>query len=270
MNHEIGVLLVVAALLPSAGCARTAPRLVLVTTTSVGNSGLLEQLLPEYERISKVQFGVHQVGSGLALKMLADGDGDVAISHAPDAEAQALRDHPGWWYRKIMFNDFLIVGPSQDPARVRESRDAADGFRRIASAGPEFVSRADQSGTHEREQALWHAAGVVPMHVLPTGQGMAVTLRVAAARQGYTLTDRATWIHFEHSLDLKPLFERESDPLLLNTYTVIVDSNRSDNAQALAFGIWLADGAGRSRIASFPGFSVWPSDSARRSPQDRP
>ena len=193
-----------------AGCTRTAPRIVLVTTTSVGNSGLLEKLLPAYERASNMQFGVHLVGSGLALKVLAEGQGDVAISHAPEAETDALRQHPRWWYRKIMFNDFVIVGPSADPARVREAQDAADAFRRIASAGSEFVSRADQSGTHERE------------------------------------------------------------PLLLNTYAVIIDSDRSDNAQPLAFGTWLADGDGRNRIASFPGFSVWPLEAARTSPQDRP
>ena len=265
-----GIGLVVAALLAMVGCTRTAPRIVLVTTTSVGNSGLLEKLLPAYERASNVQFGVHMVGSGLALKMLAEGQGDVAISHAPEAETDALRQHPRWWYRKIMFNDFVIVGPSADPARVREAQDATDAFRRIASAGSEFVSRADQSGTHEREQMLWHAVGVVPTRLLPTGQGMAVTLRITASRQGYTLTDRATWIHFEKSLDLKPLFERERDPLLLNTYAVIIDSDRSDNAQPLAFGTWLADGDGRNRIASFPGFSVWPLEAARTSPQDRP
>jgi tungstate transport system substrate-binding protein len=148
-----GIGLVVAALLAAADCARTAPRIVLVTTTSVGNSGLLEELLPAYERASNVQFGVHLVGSGLALKMLAEGQGDVAIGHAPEAETEALREHPRWWYRKIMFDDFLIVGPSVDAARVRGAQDAADAFRRIASAGSEFVSRADQSGTHERTDA---------------------------------------------------------------------------------------------------------------------
>jgi tungstate transport system substrate-binding protein len=263
--------IVVGALLAATlGCAKTAPRIVLVTTTSVGNSGLLETLLPAYERAANVQFGVHQVGSGLALKMLANGQADIAISHAPDAETAALREHPRWWYRKIMFNDFLIVGPSADPARVRDAQNATDAFRRIAAAGSEFVSRADQSGTHEREQALWHTVGTVPGHLLETGQGMAATLRIAAARQAYTLTDRATWIHFEKSLDLKRLFERERDRWLLNTYAVIVDPDRVEGAQALAFGMWLADGAGRNRIASFPGFSVWPSDSPRGSPNDRP
>ena len=248
--------------------APAAPRIVLVTTTSVGNSGLLEQLLPEYERTHGVTFGVHQVGSGLALKMLADGQGGIAISHAPAAEAEALRQHPDWSYRKIMFNDFLVVGPALDPAKVRKAGDALDAFRRIASSGTEFVSRADQSGTHEREQELWRTSGAHPSHVLPTGQGMAVTLRVAAAQQGYTLTDRATWLHFADSLDLKPLFE--GDPRLLNTYAVIVDPRQPGSAAAKAFGDWLADGAGRDRIAAFAGFSVWPRGGARNAPGDRP
>jgi tungstate transport system substrate-binding protein len=126
------------------GCARpSGVELVLVTTTSVGNSGLLDALLPAYEQNTGVRFGVHLAGSGRALVMLSDGDADVAISHAPEAEATALSAHPAWWYRKIMYNDFVLVGPSDDPSQVRGAASLEDALRRIAAGEIPFFSRAD-------------------------------------------------------------------------------------------------------------------------------
>ena len=249
-------------------CAReTRPQLVLVTTTSVANAGLLEQLLPRYEREHGVRFGVHAVGSGRALQMLAVGDGDVAISHAPEAETTALRQHPQWWYRKIMFNDFLLVGPPDDPAQVRAAGSLDEALRRIAASTVGFVSRADQSGTHERERALWAGVGTQPTHVLPTGQGMAVTLRIAAERGAYTLTDRGTWNHRPKALPLAVV--NEGDPRLLNTYAVIVGTTDLRDA-ALAFARWLADGEGRQAIAAVPGFRLWPVELPRTDPAALP
>src|SRR5687768_2882430 len=129
----------------------------LATTTSVQNSGLLEALLPHY---GEATVRVHAAGSGRSLEMLADGVVDLVISHAPEAETRYLAEHRDWQYRKLAYNRFVVVGPSNDPANVRNATDALDAFRRIAGAPVTFVSRGDQSGTHEREQMLWKAAGV--------------------------------------------------------------------------------------------------------------
>jgi tungstate transport system substrate-binding protein len=249
------------------GCAiDRPPRLVLATTTSVGNAGLLEKLLPAYERDHHVRFGVHLAGSGRALEMLASGNANVVITHAPDTEAAALMQHPDWSYRKIMFNDFLIVGPPADPADVSSAASLDDALKRIAQSPVGLVSRADQSGTHERERALWAAVGVTPVKTLPTGQGMAMTLRITAERQAYTLTDRATWLNFETSLPLVPL--AQGDQRLLNTYAVIVGDQERERGSE--FAQWLAEGSARDIISTVPGFTVWPLDQPRSHPDDRP
>ena len=251
-----------------ASCRRgLPPQLVLATTTSVGNAGLLEVLTPLYEQEHGVRFGVHLAGSGRALEMLANGDADVVISHAPEAEARAMRQHQDWWYRKIMFNDFLLVGAPSDPAGVRAATSLDEALRRIAGSDAGFVSRADESGTHEREKTLWASAGVAPAHSLPTGQSMAMTLRIAAERGGYTLTDRATWMQFADALSLVPV--AEGDSRLLNTYAVIVGSSAL-RPEAMAFARWLVDGAGRDRMSHVAGFTAWPQGQPNTSPADLP
>jgi len=246
---------------------------VLVTSTSVGNSGLLDTLLPAYERQHHVTFGVHLVGSGRALAMLADGDADVSISHAPRAEQAALAQHHDWWYRKIMFNDFVLVGPSTDPERVARSTTLEDALRRIAAGRTRFFSRADQSGTHEREQDLWAMARAHPPQerLIQTGEGMGTTLRITSAMAGYTLTDRATFVQLRPQLDLQIV--KEGDSRLLNTYAVIANPA---NALAMDFARWLTDGGGRSTIdayrvgANVQAFFPWPLDRPRERPENAP
>lgn len=259
------------------GCA-SAPgvELVLVTTTSVGNSGLLDVLVPAYQQNSDVHFGVHLAGSGRALVMLGNGDADVAISHAPEAERAALAAHPRWWYRKIMYNDFVLVGPGDDPSKLRGAVSLEDALRRIAEGNAPFFSRADASGTYEREQALWQLAGTHPpaARLISTGAGMGTTLRVASSQGGYTLTDRATFLQLAPRLALRIV--SEGDPRLLNTYAVIVNPDRGETSTAaMAFGRWLSDGAGRERIASYKtggmqAFNVWPLTRPRAQPSDLP
>ena len=260
-----------------AGCARSDRfELVLVTTTSVGNSGLLDVLLPAYEQAAGLRFGVHLAGSGRSLVMLANGDADVAISHAPEAESKALATHANWWYRKIMYNDFVLVGPPDDPSHVREAGSLEDAMRRIAAGEKAFFSRTDASGTYEREQMLWQLAGVRPQgkQVIATGAGMGTTLRIASAQAGYTLTDRATFMQLAPHLTLRIV--SEGDPRLLNTYAVIVNPARQDTAHAaMSFARWLSDGAGRERIASYTtggmqAFYLWPLDRPRERPLDMP
>jgi tungstate transport system substrate-binding protein len=229
----------------------------MATTTSVENSGLLNALLPHFEPAT---VRVHPVGSGLALKMLSDGDVEIVISHAPQTETRYLTQHPDWVYRTSAFNQFLVVGPADDPAHVRDAPDAIDAFRRIAASGATFVSRGDQSGTHEREQSLWKAAVVTPPppRVLVSGASMAITLRQADERQSYTLADESTFSQLQPRLNLAVLFD--SDPRLLNTYAVVFPSNRTS---AAGFAAWLATGEGRARIAEYriqgrTAFKVWP------------
>jgi tungstate transport system substrate-binding protein len=259
-------------------CDHPAARtLDLATTTSVVHSGLLDTLLPAFESETSIAVRVHQAGSGRALVMLAERRTDVVISHAPDAEARALQKAPGWWYCKIMYNDFVIVGPADDPARAAAAGGAADAMRRVAASEALFVSRGDESGTHERERALWTAAGSQPPtgRLVAAGQGMGGTLRVASAMNGYALTDRATFTQLANSLHLEILVE--GDPLLLNTYAVLVDPDGGPRAaHAMRFGRWLAEGRGRELVAAYrlrtglAGFHVWPADRPRSRPSDLP
>jgi tungstate transport system substrate-binding protein len=238
-------------------CVRPPESLDVATTTSVQNSGLLEALLPY---VPDVSVRVHAAGSGRALAMLSDGVVDLVISHAPETEARLLSGHPTWTYRKIAYNRFVVVGPADDPARVRDARDVVDGFRRIAQARAIFVSRGDESGTHERERSLWAAAGVQPdqAQLRVSGQGMAVTLRQADEQHGYTLADEATFWQLQRHVGLVPVLE--GDPRLVNTYAVVYPSS---GGTAERFATWLAHGEGRARIASFRvqgrvAFTIWP------------
>jgi len=250
--------------------------LVLATTTSVGNSGLLDPLLAAYTSAFQVRVRPQLVGSGLALKMLADGQADVVITHSPAGEEAALRDHPRWDYRKIMFNDFVLVGPPDDPAHVTDASNLIDAMRRIADGSARFISRGDQSGTHEREQQLWARAGVNPPvdRVIVAGAAMGSTLRVTSETGAYTLTDRATFDQLAASLKLKILFE--GGALLLNTYAVVFDPNGPQATEAASFAGWLSDGAGREQINRYKGkgtaqpFRPWPAGHERAKPADTP
>jgi tungstate transport system substrate-binding protein len=178
-----------------AGCAAHSEPLRLATTTSVENSGLLQEILPAFQEATGIEVQVLPVGSGRALQLLRRGDADVALTHDPVAEATFLSEMPSATYRKTMFNDFVVVGPTPDDAAVRRASSATDAMHRVATSDALFVSRGDESGTHTRENQLWQKSGAKPPanRVLETGQGMAATLRVASERRAYTLTDRATF-----------------------------------------------------------------------------
>jgi tungstate transport system substrate-binding protein len=243
----------------------------------VSNSGLLDVLAPAWQQATQIELRPTLAGSGRALRLLADRQADVVISHAPDAEAIMLRAHPSWRYRKIMFNDFVLVGPSNDPARVTHAATLEDALARIAASASKFVTRGDQSGTHEREEALWRLAGVRPSrdaHVT-SGAGMAVTLRQASDRQAYTLSDRATFDQLAPRIALRIVFT--GDPRLINSYSVIVDENLEGSDEARQFADWLERGKGREVIASYriagssvPPFTVWPDGAPRDVPDARP
>ena len=248
---------------------------MLATTTSVGNSGLLDALLPAFERRHGLGARAHLAGSGLSLKMLEDGDVDLVISHAPAAERDLLAAHPAWYYRKVMFNDFVLVGPQSDPAGVHRAADIGAAMRQIAASDVRFLSRGDQSGTHEREQALWRAAGTRPTadRLIVAGAAMGATLRAANETGSYTLSDRATYLRLAASLRLVVVFEGGAD--LMNTYSVLFDPQESRAADAQRFADWLADGDGRRAVENYrvegrQVFFVWPEDRPADTPSALP
>jgi tungstate transport system substrate-binding protein len=241
---------------------RPAATLDIATTTSVVNSGLLTVVTERFLADSGITIRAHAAGSGRALEMLSDGVVDLVISHAPAAEAKMLESHPRWQYRKIAVNHFLVVGPPADPAGVGRSASAADAFERIAKRGANFVSRGDNSGTHEKELELWKAASISPHRerLLISGSGMGTTLRQASEQRAYTLTDDATFHQLREQLTLQALFS--GDPRLVNSYAVIADR---DSAPAVTFAAWLTGGGGRKVIADYAAggthpFQVWPAD----------
>jgi tungstate transport system substrate-binding protein len=255
------------------GCLQSRqPVLELATTTSVQNSGLLAVLLPAFQTASGIEIRAHATGSGRALQMLLRRDVDAVISHSPIAEQRLLVDHPEWSYRKFAYNWFVVVGPPADPARVRGATDVVDAFRRIAESVAMFVSRGDESGTHERETTFWDAAALRPVteKLLVSGRGMAQALRHADEARAYTLSDTPTFWQLGDDLDLVVVFG--GDPRLLNGYAFI---HRTGHRQADALAAWLFSDAGRASLGGFKvagrrGFEPWPVGCAAGAPSDLP
>lgn len=196
-------------------------RLRLSTTTSTENSGLLKVLLPPFEKANRVLVDVIAVGTGKALKLGERGDVDVVLVHDPGLEEKFVAAGFGVDRRAVMHNDFVVVGPAADPAGLEGAPSAAEVFRRLGAGKAPFVSRGDESGTHQKEKALWKAAGVAPAGTwyLEAGQGMGEVLQMADQKRGYTLSDRGTFIAYERKVDLAIL--AQGDPVLQNPYSVI-------------------------------------------------
>jgi tungstate transport system substrate-binding protein len=212
--HAVSLL----ALLLAGSVAAQQREIVLATTTSTQDTGLLDSLLPMFQRETGIAVKAIAVGTGAALEMARRGDADAVLVHAPEVERKYVQGGDIIDGRRIMYNDFLIIGPADDPAGAK-GKPLLEAMKAIA-AGGSFVSRGDGSGTETKELALWKAAGVVPGSIErreETGQGMGATLLVAEQRQTYTLTDRATYLAFKDKLTLVPLVE--GDPALRNIYS---------------------------------------------------
>jgi len=195
---------------------------ILATTTSTQDSGLLDVLLPLFEKSSGYSVRTIAVGSGQAMKMGEKGEADVLLVHSPAAEKKFMADGFGLNRRLVMHNDFIIVGPISDPAKIRTAVGIAETLKRLAASGEIFISRGDNSGTHAKEKELWKAAGINPESgkwYQQTGLGMGQTLNVAAEKKGYTLTDRASYLALKKNLGLAILYEGATS--LLNIYHVI-------------------------------------------------
>ncbi len=203
------------------GQAPASRDVILATTTSTQDSGLLDVLVPLFEKKSGYRVKTIAVGTGQALVMGARGDADVVLAHAPELEKKYVADGSLTNRRLVMHNDFVLVGPPDDPAKIRGVKTAADAFRRIAEGRARFVSRGDNSGTHFLEKKLWKTIRVEPggNWYIEAGQGMGATLRIASEKRGYTLSDRATYLAFHPRVDLEVLLEGNAP--LLNLYHVM-------------------------------------------------
>ena len=231
-------------------------RLILATTTSTADSGLLDFLLPDFTRQYGARVDVLAVGTGEALKLGQDGNADVLLVHAAELEEAFMAAGHGVRREPVMANDFVIVGPAADPAHIRGLKHAATAFARIAAARAPFVSRGDGSGTYVKERAIWRAAGLEPDGdwYLSAGQGMGAVLTMADELQAYTLSDRATFLaRRARGISLAILVE--GDPSLLNHYSVIaVNPAKSPLIQAElanAFIDWLTSQPVQEQIGRF-------------------
>ena len=232
--------------------------IIVQSTTSTQDSGLFEHILPIFTKKTGIDVRVVAVGTGQALKNAENGDGDVVLVHSKPDEEKFVAE--GWGVKRqdVMYNDFVIVGPAVDPAKIAGLTDAVTGFKKIAETEALFASRGDDSGTNKAEIKLWQDAGIDPKPAsgkwyLETGSGMGATLNTAVGKQAYALTDRGTWLSFANKDDFKVLVE--GDPKLFNQYGVIlVNPAKHPSVKAKegqAFIDWLTGSEGQAAIASF-------------------
>jgi tungstate transport system substrate-binding protein len=240
---------------PPARAGRNAQRLRLATTTSTENSGLLAVLLPPFEKRAGCKVDVVPVGTGKALKLGEAGDVDVVLVHAREIEDRFVAEGHGTDRRDVMYNDFVILGPKDDPAKIADAPDAPEAFRRIARRGSPFVSRGDRSGTHLKEQRIWRDARLSPKGgwYVESGLGMGEAITMASEKSGYTLSDRGTAAAWRGKSRLAILFQ--GGDALRNPYGVIaVDPKRHPSARhdlALRLIDFLTGEEGRAIIAGF-------------------
>ncbi|RJP33814.1 MAG: tungsten ABC transporter substrate-binding protein [Actinobacteria bacterium] len=223
----VGLVVILALVAMMAGCGEEKTEvverteLILATTSSTQDSGLLDEWVPMFEEDNPYSVKVIAVGSGQAMEMGRSGECDVMLVHSPAAEEEMVAEGFAIDRNAVMHNNFIIVGPASDPAGIKDATTAVEAFTKIADAQQSFISRGDDSGTHTRELKIWKEAGIEPQGAwyVETGKGMGDTLRVASEQKAYTLTDDATYLNLEDDLELEILFE--GDPILYNNYHVM-------------------------------------------------
>ena len=253
----LAVVLAIATTLAAGAPATSAQSKVVIlsTTTSTQDSGLLDVLVPMFERTTGYSVKTVSVGTGQALALAARGEADVALVHAPSLEKQYVADGKMQNRRLVMYNDFVLIGPAADPAGVKGMPRAVEALRKIAGAQARFVSRGDKSGTHLLELALWKLAGIEPKGAwyIESGQGMGQTLSIANERSAYTLTDRATYLAFQQRVTLPILVEK--DRPLLNVYSVMevnpANGPRVNAAGGKAFADFIVSPEAQGAIKAF-------------------
>jgi tungstate transport system substrate-binding protein len=252
------VLLVLSIVVLSAGVAAAETRIKCASTTSTQNSGLFEYLLPLFEKKTGIKVDVVAVGTGAAIAIGKRGDADVVMVHAKNQELKAVKEGAFVNRHDLMYNDFVIIGPTKDPLKVKGTKSAVEAFKKIAAAGGPFVSRGDKSGTNTKELAIWKAAGLDPKGkkwYLEVGQGMAKTQRIANEKRAYTLTDRGTWLASKDKDKLEMAIVVEGDPILFNQYGVMaVNPEKHKTAkykEAMIFINWLISPEGQKAIGAY-------------------
>lgn len=227
----------------------------MATTTSTDNSGLLEHLLPAFTQKSGYEVHVIAVGTGKALKMGEAGDVDVVLVHAKTAEQAFVEKGFGINRKEVMYNDFVVVGPKQDPAKIQSADNIVTAFKNISVARTAFISRGDNSGTHKKEMTLWKAAKLTPKGAWyqEAGQGMGKILQIAAELDAYTLSDQGTWLAYRNKSSLSLLYS--GDKRLYNPYGIIaVNPKRYPDINykgAMTLIHWLTSVKGQKMIANF-------------------
>jgi tungstate transport system substrate-binding protein len=238
--------------------ASAATEIICSSTTSTENSGLFDYLLPLFEKKTGIKVKVVARGTGASIEMGKRGDADVAMVHAKEQELKAVEE--GFFVNRhdIMYNDFVVIAPAHDPAKIKGIKSAAEAFKKIAEGNFPFVSRGDNSGTNTKELSIWKKVGIEPKGqkwYLEVGQGMEKTQRVANEKQAYTLTDRGTWLATKDKDKLEMIIVLEGDPILFNQYGVMaVNPEKHKHVkykEAMEFVNWLISKEGQQAIASF-------------------
>jgi tungstate transport system substrate-binding protein len=246
------------AIMVAAGSAGAATRIKCASTTSTQNSGLFDYLLPQFEKQTGIKVDVVAVGTGAAIEIGKRGDADVVLVHAKNQELKAVAE--GFFVNRhdVMYNDFVIIGPPDDPANIKGLKSATEAFKKIAASQTPFVSRGDKSGTHTKELAIWKQAGIDPKGqkwYMEVGQGMEKTQRVANEKRAYTLTDRGTWLATKDKDKLEMAVVLEGDPVLFNQYGVMAVNPAKHpnlkNQEAMVFINWLISPEGQAAIGDF-------------------
>ena len=233
-------------------------RIRCASTTSTQNSGLFDYILPVFEKKTGIKVDVVAVGTGAAIEIGKRGDADVVFIHAKEQELKAVEE--GWFVNRhdVMYNDFVIIGPQNDPAGIRGIKSASEAFRKIAQKASPFVSRGDKSGTHTKELSIWQKTGIDPkgsQWYLEVGQGMEKAQRIANEKRAYTLTDRGTWLATKDKDKLEMMIVLEGDPALFNQYGVMaVNPEKQPHIkykEAMEFVNWLISEEGQKAISAF-------------------
>jgi len=256
--RKIAVLVVVLAIIGCATLATAETRIRMASTTSTQNSGLFDYLLPIFEKKTGIKIDVVAVGTGAAIEIGKRGDADVVFVHAKEQELKAVAE--GYFVNRhdVMYNDFVIIGPSSDPAKIKGLKSAADAFKKIAEVGAVFVSRGDKSGTNTKELAIWKTAGIDSKGktwYLDAGQGMEKTQRIANEKRAYTLTDRGTWLATKDNDKLDMVVVLEGDPILFNQYGVMAVNPEKHKqlkyTEAMEFVNWIISKEGQAVVAAY-------------------
>lgn len=229
--------------------------LKMATTTSTENSGLLGKLLPPFEEKYNIKVDVIAVGTGAAIKLGENGDVDILFVHAREAEDKFIQDEYGVNRRDVMYNDFIVLGPSNDPAKIKEEKSIVSALTKIANQNAFFISRGDDSGTDKKEKSVWQMANIKPdgAWYMEAGQGMGATLQIANEKQAYVLCDRGTFIAYKNKIGLVILYE--GDALLFNPYGVIaVNPDRYSHVkymEAMQLIAWVTSIEGQNIIREY-------------------